>query len=96
MEEGQGAALKPARGLCPIGVNLPPDGVTDMWCSFSPGVGEPAVDIGSGVQQIIDGEAAEDSKQQHAPGNVPRAPERGDVGWHASKVLRGKTPGIPG
>jgi hypothetical protein len=33
-------------------------------------MGEPAVDVGSGVQQIIDGEAAEDNKQQHAPGNV--------------------------
>jgi hypothetical protein len=58
-------------------------------------MGEPAVDVGSGVQQIIDGEAAEDNKQQHAPGNVPRAPERGDVGG-IEQVLRGKAPGTLG
>jgi len=42
-------------------------------------MGESAVDVVTGVQKIIEGEAAEDSEQQHAPGDVPHPPKRGDV-----------------
>jgi hypothetical protein len=56
---------------------------------------EAAMHVGSGVQQIIEGKAAEDRKEQHPPGDVPQPPQRGDVGG-VEQVLRGKIPGLPG
>jgi hypothetical protein len=58
-------------------------------------MGEPAVDVGSGVHEVIECEVADDSEQQHAPGDVPHPPERGDVGG-IEQVFRGKSPGTPG
>jgi hypothetical protein len=58
-------------------------------------MGEAAMHVGAGVQQIIEGKAAEDSQEQYPPGDVPHPPQRGDVGG-VEQVLRGKIPGLPG
>jgi hypothetical protein len=56
---------------------------------------ESAMDVGAGVQQIIESKAAEHGDQQDAPGDVPHPPERWEVSG-VEQLLRGKIPGIPG
>jgi hypothetical protein len=58
-------------------------------------MGEAAMDVGASVQEIAEGNAAEDGKEQHAQGEVPHPRQRGDVGG-IEQVLRGRIPGIPG
>ena len=66
-----------------------------MRFPLSPGMGEAAMHVGAGVQQIIEGKAAEDSKEQYPPGEIPRPPERRGIGG-VEQVLRGKIPGLAG
>ncbi len=53
------------------------------------------MEVGASVQEITEGNAAEDGKEQHAQGKVPHPPQRGDVGG-IEQILRGRIPGIPG
>ena len=50
----------------PIGVNLSPQRVPNLRFSFSPGMGEAAVHIGIGAQQVIDREATDDRTSSKA------------------------------
>jgi hypothetical protein len=58
-------------------------------------MGEAAMHVGAGVQQISEAKAAEDSKEQYPPGDAPHPPERREIGG-VEQVLRGKIPGLPG
>jgi hypothetical protein len=58
-------------------------------------MGEAAMHVGAGVQQIVEGKAAEDSEEQYPSCEVPRPPERRRIGG-VEQVLRGKIPGLPG
>jgi len=79
----------------PIGVKLAAHRIADVRLSFASGMGEAAMHVGSGLQEVIESDAADDGDEQHPSGDVPHAPERGGVD-SVEQVLRGKKPGIPG
>ena len=51
--------------------------------------------VGSGLQEVIESDAADDGDEQHPSGDIPHAPERRGVD-SVEQVLRGKQPGLPG
>ena len=105
-ERRGGTPLGVASGVCaghvqqlggesPIGVKLAAHWVADIRLSFASGMGEAAMHVGSGLQEVIESDAADDGDEQHTSGDVPHAPERRGVD-SVEQVLRGKKPGIPG
>jgi len=81
--------------VAPVGVKLAAHRIADIQLSFASRMGEAAVHVGSGLQEVIESDAADDGDQQHTSGDVPHAPERRGVN-SVEQVLRGRKPGNPG
>jgi len=77
------------------GVKLAAHRIVDIRLSFASGMGEAAMHVGGGLQEVIESDAADDGDEQHPSGDVPHAPERRGVD-SVEQVLRGRKPGIPG
>jgi hypothetical protein len=58
-------------------------------------MGEAAMYVLIGVEQVDDGERTDDGGEQNPLGEFPCAPDRRHV-RRLKQVLRGKIPGIPG
>ena len=72
------------RGQHPIGVKLAAHRIADIRLSFASGMGEAAMHVGSGLQEVIGSDAADDGDEHHPSGDVPHAPEallHRSVGW---------------